>query len=352
MKIVVTGALGHIGSQLIRELPARFPGAGIVMVDNMLVQRYCSLFNLPAGGNYRFIEDDVMKMDLEALVTGASAVVHLAAIANAAASFDNAAAVEEVNYEGAKRMAQACARTGVPMVYLSTTSVYGTQEKVVDENCRPDELQPQSPYAESKLRGEQYLAELGGTQGLRFVTCRFGTIFGTSIGMRFHTAVNKFCWQAVMGQPITVWKTAYEQKRPYLDLEDGVAALCHILDKQIFDRQVYNVLTVKHDGARGGRCDTATRSRPRGRVRRHADHEPAILRGRVREIPQAGLHAEGRPREGDRQDDRPAEELAVTSLRLRRPRSRRCGAPRGRAGGHRRRPGSPVPVTSLRSFRR
>ena len=34
--------------------------------------------------------------------------------------------------------------------------------------------------------------------------------------MRFHTAVNKSCWQAVMGQPLTVWETAYGQKRTYL----------------------------------------------------------------------------------------------------------------------------------------
>ena len=55
MKIVVTGALGHIGSRLIRELPARFPDAKIVMLDNLLTQRYCSLFNLPATGQYRFL---------------------------------------------------------------------------------------------------------------------------------------------------------------------------------------------------------------------------------------------------------------------------------------------------------
>ena len=63
--------------------------------------------------------------------------------------------------------------------------------------------------------------------GLRFITCRFGTIFGTSIGMRFHTAVNKFCWQAVIGQPITVWRTALHQYRPYLDLKDAVKAIVY-----------------------------------------------------------------------------------------------------------------------------
>jgi len=61
--------------------------------------------------------------------------------------------------------------------------------------------------------------------------------------MRFHTAVNKFCWQAVMGQPITVWTTAYDQKRPYLDLLDASRAIIYIIENNIFDGQIYNVLT-------------------------------------------------------------------------------------------------------------
>ena len=50
MKILVTGALGHIGSRLIRNLPEHFPGCEIVMVDNMITQRYSSIFNLPVEG--------------------------------------------------------------------------------------------------------------------------------------------------------------------------------------------------------------------------------------------------------------------------------------------------------------
>jgi len=61
--------------------------------------------------------------------------------------------------------------------------------------------------------------------------------------MRFHTAVNKFCWQAVMGIPLTVWKTAYEQKRPYLDLDDCVRAIAFSIENHLFDGRVYNVVT-------------------------------------------------------------------------------------------------------------
>jgi nucleoside-diphosphate-sugar epimerase len=61
--------------------------------------------------------------------------------------------------------------------------------------------------------------------------------------MRFHTAVNKFCWQAVLGQSITVWRTARHQKRPYLDLNDALAAMRFVIKRDLFDNRIYNVVT-------------------------------------------------------------------------------------------------------------
>ncbi|OGR00357.1 MAG: nucleoside-diphosphate sugar epimerase [Deltaproteobacteria bacterium RIFOXYD12_FULL_55_16] len=243
MKIVVTGALGHIGSRLIRALPDSFPAAEIVLLDDLSTQRYCSLFNLPAQGDYRFLEADVMTADLDALFSGADVVVHLAAITNAAGSFEIADQVEKVNFNGTELVARACLRTGAALMFFSSTSVYGTQAEVVDEDCGLDELKPQSPYADSKLRSEEMLKIMGREQGLRFISCRFGTIFGVSPGMRFHTAVNKFAWQACMGIPLTVWTTALDQKRPYLDVEDGIRAIRFIIERDLFDGQIYNILT-------------------------------------------------------------------------------------------------------------
>ena len=243
MKLVVTGALGHIGSRLIRSFPKHYPGAEIILLDNLSAQRYCSLFDLPEGVKYRFVEADVTKAELAPFIDGASCVVHLAAITNAAASFENQSQVEAVNFQGTSRVAAACAAAKVPVFYVSSTSVYGTQAEKVDEDCPLSDLQPQSPYAETKLREEALLAELGKSQGLRYIACRFGTIFGVSPGMRFHTAVNKFCWQAVVGQPVTVWRTALHQVRPYLDLSDAVRAVNFAIGGNHFPNGVYNVLT-------------------------------------------------------------------------------------------------------------
>ncbi|MEY2518167.1 MAG: hypothetical protein QOJ89_5531 [bacterium] len=243
MKIVVTGALGHIGSRLVREIPSVFANADVVMVDDLSTQRYCSLFNLPAEGNYRFIETDILRAELESILDGADVVIHLAAITNAAGSFEIAKQVEEVNYRGTERVARACVQTGAALIFLSTTSVYGTQNERVDEDCSAADLQPQSPYAESKLKAEHFLQGTESVPDLRFVILRFGTIFGTSIGMRFHTAINKFCWQAAMGEPITVWRTAFDQKRPYLELGDAIQSINFVMGRNLFDRRTYNVLT-------------------------------------------------------------------------------------------------------------
>lgn len=243
MRIVVTGALGHIGSRLIRELPAALPGVEIVMIDNLATERYASLFDLPAHGRYEFVEADVLTADLTRLFAGADAVVHLAALTNWARA-ELHERMRLVNVDGTARVARACLATGAALLFPSTTSVYGVSHGVVSEDCAASDLRPHSDYAGWKLHAEDSLRSMSERDGLRMVIFRMGTIFGPSVGMRFHTAVNRFCWQAVVGQPMTVWRTASDQLRPYLDLSDAVRAMIFVLRRQLFDSRVYNVLTL------------------------------------------------------------------------------------------------------------
>jgi len=243
MKVVITGALGHIGSRLIHEIPKFFKHPEIILIDNFSTQRYVSLFNLPSAANISFFELDTTKCDLKSIFEGAHVAIHLAAITDAVSSFSNSRLVEENNLNSTARVAEACIANKTRMIHLSSTSVYGSQDAVVDENCAESELRPQSPYAETKLKEERLIRQLVCSQGLRATTFRFGTIFGTSAGMRFHTAINKFCLQASMDQPLTVWKTALDQKRPYLYISDAVMAIEHIIKNDLFDGTLYNVVT-------------------------------------------------------------------------------------------------------------
>jgi nucleoside-diphosphate-sugar epimerase len=242
-KIAITGALGHIGSQLIHSIkPSQFKK--IILIDDLSTRRYCSLFNLPQNIPFQFIQDDICTADLNKYFKNIDIVIHLAAITDATSSVERPKEVEKVNFQGTQKVAQACIKNNCRLFLPSTTSVYGKQNAVVDETCPKKDLKPQSPYAASKLKSEEYLIRLGKRSKIKFFIGRLGTIFGPSIGMRFHTAVNKFIWQACMGEPLTVWKTAMHQKRAYLDLSDAVRAIKFIINKDLFNNQIYNLVTI------------------------------------------------------------------------------------------------------------
>jgi len=240
MKLVITGALGHIGSKLIREFPLYFKDVTLIMIDDLSTQRYCSLFNLPGTGRYSFIEANVKTLKFKEILKDVNAVIHLSAITDAAGTVDKPEMIEQNNFDSTKFVADACLDTQVPLIFPSSTSVYGTQSEQVDESCL--ELKPQSPYAACKIKEENYIKDLF-ESGLQGIICRFGTIYGVSPGMRFHTAINKFCWQAVSKQPLTVWETAMHQKRPYLALTDCCNAIIWIVQNCIYSKDVYNIVS-------------------------------------------------------------------------------------------------------------
>jgi len=216
----------------------------IYLVDNLATQRYSSLFDLPQDQAFEFHHLDVISEDMRPIIEDCDVLIHLAAVTDAESSFHNQEMVEKTNKYGLENVAKLCAELNTSLIFPSTTSVYGSQEELVDESCDEPFLKPQSPYAESKLFGEKMLASLGKEKGLKFITLRLGTIFGYSIGMRFHTAVNKFLWQASLGENITVWKTALHQKRPYCDLIDAASAMNFIIEKNLFVNDIYNIVTV------------------------------------------------------------------------------------------------------------
>jgi len=60
--------------------------------------------------------------------------------------------------------------------------------------------------------------------------------------MRFHTAVNKFCYSAALNKPLTVWEDALNQKRAYLGINDAINAILLVKNKGK-SGELYNVVT-------------------------------------------------------------------------------------------------------------
>jgi UDP-glucose 4-epimerase len=239
MKVVITGALGHIGSALIRNADLVAVADELVLIDDLSTQRYTSLFSLSKAAKFHFLQGDVAARLTGEVLEGAEAVIHLAGTIDPGESVNDPGALFGNNLRITQHVVDQCAAWGVPMVFVSSTSVYTPSSDNVDESST--ELSPASPYAQCKLQEESYVLEhLGVGQSMVF---RFGTIFGTSPGMRFHTAVNKFCWQAATGIPIEVWSTAMDQIRPYLAVGDAAAALSQAVIDRIFSGRVINAVT-------------------------------------------------------------------------------------------------------------
>ncbi len=263
-KILVTGGCGHIGSKLIREYAKRDDVSLIRVLDNFLVQRYCSLFDLPSNVKFEFIEGDIdNEKDLDKAMKEIDLVIHLASITDAPATISNPKETERINLEGTKKVAYAAIRAGVKrLIFPSSTSVYGEADGIVDETYQ--NLKPSSPYAETKLASEKFLQELSKEKKIDTLIPRLGTIFGTSIGMRFHTAVNKFCWLSAMNKPLTVWDSALESKRPYLGLDDAIRAFM-FLETNGNSGEIYNVVTKNY--SMGEIIDTIKRHNPKTEIK-------------------------------------------------------------------------------------
>ena len=81
------------------------------------------------------------------------------------------------------------------------------------------------------------------SKNLKYVTFRLGTIAGVSKGIRFHTAVNKFCFNAALNQKIEVYKTALHQYRPYLSVRDAFKVFKFCIEKNFFKNDIFNAVS-------------------------------------------------------------------------------------------------------------
>lgn len=236
MKILVTGGLGHLGSNFIRNISIP---CDIMVVDNLLTQRFCSLFNLKQSITFHdksFIEisnNDLKDVDI---------IIHFAAIADAVQSLYDKELVKQTNIDDTLEFIEKVKNSNVKLfIFPSTTSIYGGSSNIMYENDESN-IKPQSPYAESKIMVERYLKK----SLVSHVVLRFGTIFGFSQGMRFHTAINKFCYQAALGKSLSIWKSHVDLVRPYLGINDCLRAIELVINNNTMWNQTYNVVTANY----------------------------------------------------------------------------------------------------------
>ena len=239
MKLLITGACGHIGSYIVEHVHKINKIKEVLLIDNFNAHRYHTLFNLNKKINFKFYNLDLSKSNLDKFKK-VDYVIHCASLTNAQGSFSIKKEMYRNNINCMKNIINYCKIYKAKLIHISSTSVYGKQVKIVNED---DEslLKPQSPYAEIKLIEEKMLKK--NNKKIKYITFRFGTIAGVSKGMRFHTAINKFCLNSSLNEEIQIYKTAYHQYRPYLSVKDAFKVFQFCISNNSFENQIYNALS-------------------------------------------------------------------------------------------------------------
>ena len=241
MKILITGACGHIGSFFLENVCKIKKIKKTILVDNLESNRFNSLFNSAKKNNLNFFKRDLNDKKSLNDFKNIDIVIHLASMTNAAKSFNKEKEMFSNNLNCLDTVVDFCLKKKSKLIHISSTSVYGKQTSIVDENCEEKYLLPQSPYAKIKLIEEKKLFKL--KNKLTYNTFRFGTIAGVSKGIRFHTAVNSFCLNAAMNEKIKVYKNAMDQYRPYLSVRDSFKVFKFCIEKNFFKNDIFNALS-------------------------------------------------------------------------------------------------------------
>ena len=237
MNILITGCLGHIGSFILPKLLKK--KYNIFGIDSNINNNLNTIFNLKKK-KFTFFLEDLKKLKYKKKIKKIDIIIHLASTTNAELSLFNKKDYEHNNLKCFKKILEISEFYKSKLIHISSTSVYGLSSDLVNEKLSEKYLKPQSPYADIKLKEEKLLKN----SNIKFVTLRFGTIVGASSGMRFHTAVNKFCLAARFDKPFPVWKSAYNQYRPYLSLRDAVKTFIFFINnKDLINNEIYNVVT-------------------------------------------------------------------------------------------------------------
>lgn len=244
MKLLITGCCGHIGSYVADNVFKIKRIKETIIIDDLKYQNYHSLFKSKKKNNLIFFNKDISKKNSLDDIKKLDYVIHCASITNAEKSFDNKKEMYKNNLGCLRNIIKLCERTKARLIHISSTSVYGKNTKIVDEKCEEKYLIPQSPYADIKLLEEKILKK--NKKKIKFNTYRFGTIAGISKGIRFHTAVNKFCLNAALNQNINVYQTALHQYRPYLSLKDAFKVFKFTIERNFFKNDIYNVVSANH----------------------------------------------------------------------------------------------------------
>jgi len=247
-KAVVTGGAGFIGSHIADELVAR--GYHVIILDDLSSGKLENINGLLNNGQAELIRGSVTDLPLlRKLFQGAEYVFHQAALTQIPSSIEDPLPTNEVNIGGTLKVLVAAEENKVKkVIYASSSALYGDTTSIPHkEDMVPN---PLSPYAVTKLAGEQYAAIFHRIHGLSTASLRYFNIYGPrqDAKSQYATVIPAFVTLIGQDQPPVIYGDG-EQTRDFTYVKD--VAQANILAAESEANGAYNVgsgqnVTINH----------------------------------------------------------------------------------------------------------
>ncbi|NPV50433.1 MAG: SDR family oxidoreductase [Candidatus Methanofastidiosum sp.] len=238
-KIVVTGGAGFIGSNIVHSI---YKDNEVTVIDDISTGNFENIVDLVEEKSINFVKGSITDLRiLQECFSDVDYVLHQAAIPSVPRSVKNPIATNKANIGGTLNVLVAARDSNVEkVVFASSSSVYGdtpTLPKI--ENMCPS---PLSPYAISKLCGENYCKVFYEIYGLRTTSLRYFNVYGPRQNPKseYAAVIPRFISSIMKGSPIDIYGDG-DQTRDFTFVEDVVNANLLSCESKKSDGKTLNI---------------------------------------------------------------------------------------------------------------
>ncbi|MEA1893712.1 MAG: SDR family oxidoreductase [Euryarchaeota archaeon] len=237
-RFVVTGGAGFIGSNIVQELIKK--DNEVLVVDDLSTGHIGNITEILP--EITFVEGDIKDSGLlKEAFQNVDYVLHCAALASVPKSVEDPITANRINIDGTLNVLVAARDADVKrVVYIASSAAYGNSPILPKtEDMKPE---PLTPYAITKLVGEQYCKVFYELYGLETVSLRYFNVFGPRQDPKseYAAVIPKFVTSILKNERPVIYGDG-EQSRDFTYVQNNVAATLLACEVKAAAGELFNI---------------------------------------------------------------------------------------------------------------